>query len=104
MISLGYDLAITIIGGAQRRTVWVYLDALIAGVRAADDIDPTVDGVQDPARAVGCHIIAVSYTHLEVDSAAEDATVEEAAPPQAVRAIAAAAAPQTVINLSLIHI
>lgn len=43
-------------GGAQRRTVWVIL-GLIAGVRAADDIDPTVVGAQDPARAGGCHTI-----------------------------------------------
>ena len=50
------DVQRCIIGGAQRRTIWVYLDALIAGVRAAVDIDPTVDGVQDPARAGGCHI------------------------------------------------
>ena len=51
------DVQRCIIGGAQRRTVFVYLDVLIAGVRAADDIDPTVDGVQDPARAGGCHTI-----------------------------------------------
>jgi len=51
------DVQRCIIGGAQRRTVWVYL-GLIAGVRAADDIDHTVvDGVQDPARAGGFHII-----------------------------------------------
>ena len=51
------DVQRCIIGGAQRRTLYEYLDVLIAGVRAADDIDPTVDGVQDPARAGGCHII-----------------------------------------------
>ena len=51
------DVQRCIIGDAQRRTVWVYL-GLIAGVRAADDIDHTVvDGVQDPARAGGFHII-----------------------------------------------
>ena len=43
-------------GGAQRRTVFVYLGVRIAGVRAAVDIDHTVvDGVQDPARAGGFH-------------------------------------------------
>ena len=51
------DVQRCIIGGAQRRTLYEYLDVLIAGVRAAADIDPTVDGVQDPARAGGCHII-----------------------------------------------
>lgn len=51
------DVQRCIIGGAQRRTLYEYLDVLIAGVRAADDIDPTVVGAQDPARAGGCHII-----------------------------------------------
>ena len=57
------------------------------------EVEPPVATLPDRVPAA-----TLSAAEEAVDSAAEEATVEDAEPPHAVRAMAAAAAPQTVIN------